>query len=83
MNTTALTLSLYRAQVDAYAAKVSFFAEQVRLEMLFGSQAIAPPCKCASCGSTDFIRHRGRSICTYCRQPPEVKPEAFNWSGEI
>lgn len=26
-------------------------------------------CKCGSCGSSEYVAHKGRSICSYCRIP--------------
>lgn len=30
-------------------------------------------CKCGSCGSSEYIDHKGRSICTYCRTPERTR----------
>lgn len=30
-------------------------------------------CKCGSCGSSEYIAHKGRSICAYCRTPERTR----------
>lgn len=30
-------------------------------------------CKCGSCGSSEYVTHKGHSICSYCRTPERTQ----------
>lgn len=54
---------------DPHAGKRSEVVEKIHQ---VGSST--PGCKCSSCGSFEYVNHKGRSICAYCRTPAAGSP---------
>lgn len=54
---------------DPHAGKRSDVVEGIN-RMASG----APRCKCGSCGSFEYVNHKERSICAYCRTPAAGSP---------
>lgn len=70
-----MTLDVWRERLKEYEADRAAYAEKIKVELLFGLRkprfhngAKPAPTKCNSCGSQEFVQHRERRICAFCRQ---------------
>ena len=59
-------------QASAYMAKMQAEAQKNNIERKARGLSLCalPPGKCPGCGSHEFHKHKGRTICAYCRIAP-------------
>jgi len=58
----AMTGLAWSAYLNDHGARVEQAQLQTRHRMY-----LSRPTKCPSCGSREFVEHRGQSVCSYCR----------------